>query len=113
MRTTQSGSAKKDHSRKILAGALAMLALGVILLAVSVGLDAKPGLDAVSDRLRLAVPYVLLVGFALLVLYVVVRPLPDRRSGGREEPTLFGKDTTVFASRLEGEAEDDSRRTKR
>lgn len=106
MRTTPQQGAKKDRSHQFLGAAIAFLGLGVLLLVLSLALAGNPAQHALSKTLRLAVPYALLVGFALLVIYVVVRPAPDRRSKGREEPTLFGKDTTVFASRLEGEAEE-------
>ena len=96
---------KKDSSRMVLGAAIGTLGLGVLLLGVSVVLASNPALQSVSTGLRLAVPYVLLVGFALLVLYVILRPVPDRRSNP-EGPTLFGKDTTVFASRMDGEAEE-------
>lgn len=106
MRTMPQQGAKKDRSRQVLGLAIGFLGLGVLLLVLSLAFAGKPAQQALSSTLRLAVPYVLLVGFTLLVVYVVLRPIPDRRSKGREEPTLFGKDTTVFASRLDGEAEE-------
>jgi hypothetical protein len=98
MRTTPAPGAKKDRSRLVLGVGIAFVGVGVLLFVLSLALR--------HDALRLAAPYALLVGFALLVFYVVVRPPPDRRSKGQEEPTLFGKDTTVFASRLEGDGEE-------
>ena len=97
MRQTPEPAAKKDPSRQILAVAMALIGFGVLLLAISIALDANPTLQAVGKGLRVAVPYVLLAGFALLVLYVVVRPRPDTGSRGTPEPTLFGKETTDFA----------------
>jgi hypothetical protein len=88
--------AKRDRSRLVLGVAIAFLGIGLLLFVLSLALG--------HDALRLAAPYALLVGFALLVFYVVVRPPPNRRSKGQD--TLFGKDTTVFASRLEGDGED-------
>lgn len=94
--TTSQPGAKKDRSRHILGAAIAFLGIGVLLFVLSLALG--------HSALRLAAPYALLSGFALLVFYVVVRPPPKRRSKGQD--TLFGKDTTVFASRLEGDGED-------
>lgn len=98
MRTKEPQQARKDSSRQILALAISLLGVGVLLLAASLALG--------STGLRLSVPYVLLAGFGLLVLYAVLRPAPDRGSDQRNEPTLFGKDTTVFASRMDGEGEE-------
>jgi len=99
MRTTQSPGAKKDPSRKVLGGALAMLGLGVLLLVLSLAMDSK--------GLRLSVPYVLLIGFALLVLYVVRRPPPDAGSRQRSDSAFFGQ-STDFVSRLDRNAADDA-----
>ena len=90
--------ARKDLSRRTLALAISLLGIGVLLLTISLALG--------STGLRLSVPYVLLAGLGLLVVYAVLRPAPDRGSEQRNEPTLFGKDTTVFASRMDGEDEE-------
>jgi len=103
MRRKQQRGAKKDPSRQVLGLAIALLGMGVLVLVISLSLDSNPAMQAVSTGLRMSVPYVFLFGFGLLVLYVVLRPAPDRRSGQQNEPTLFGKDTTVFASRMDGE----------
>ena len=97
MRKSQERAAKQDPSRRILATAIGLLALGVLLLVLSIALDARPMPQAVGRGFRFAVPYFLLAGFALLVLYVVVRPRPDSLSRRQGEPTLFGKETTDFA----------------
>ncbi|NPC56317.1 restriction endonuclease [Caenimonas soli] len=97
MRTRKTGQVKKDASRKVLAMAISLLGMGVLLLSLSLSL---------GSSLLAPVPYVFLTGFGLLVLYAVLRPAPDRHSGQRNEPTLFGKDTTVFASRMDGEGEE-------
>jgi len=103
MRAKQQRDAKKDPSRQVLGLAIALLGMGVLLLVLSLSLGSNPAMQALSTGLRVSVPYVLLFGFGLLVLYAVLRPAPDRRSGQQNEPTLFGKDTTVFASRMDGE----------
>lgn len=97
MRNMPEQAARQDPSRQILAVAMGLLGLGVLLLAISLGLDASGPQRAVGGGLRTAVPYVLLAGFALLVLYVVVRPRPDTGSRRLPETTLFGKETTDFA----------------
>lgn len=98
MPTKEPQHAGMDASRLILALAISLLGIGVLLLAISLSLG--------STALRLSVPYVLLIGFGLLVVYAVIRPAPDRNSEQRNEPTLFGKDSTVFASRMDGEGEE-------
>lgn len=97
MRHMQKQATKKDPSRRILAMAIGLMGLGVVLLVLSVALGSNPVLQAVGNGFRVAVPYCLLAGFALLVLYVVLRPKPDEASQRPHEPTLFGKDTTDFA----------------
>ena len=107
MRTTQQRGAKKDPSRQILAMAIAVLGMGVLLLVVSLALGSSPTLEPVGKGLRLSVPYVMLVGFALLVLYVVRRPAPDKGSRQRSESAFFGQ-STDFVSRLDRNAADDA-----
>jgi restriction system protein len=85
--------------------AMALLGIGVLLLVLSLSLDSNPAMQALSRGLRMSVPYVFLIGFGLLVVYAVLRPAPDRGGDQRNEPTLFGNDTTAFESRLELEDE--------
>jgi restriction system protein len=88
---------KKEPSRKILALALALIASGVLLLAISIALGSRATLQPVGAGFRTAVPYVFLIGFSLLVVWVVVRPRPEPPSWRVPEPTLFGRETTDFA----------------
>ncbi len=106
MRKKQQRSANKDPSRLVLGMAIALLGMGVLLLVLSLSLGSNPAMQAVSTGLRMSVPYVFLFGFGLLVVYAVLRPAPDPGSDQRNEPTLFGKDTTAFESRLEIEDEE-------
>jgi restriction system protein len=99
MPTTQQREARKDPSRQILAVAIAVLGLGLLLLVVSLALGSSPA--------RVAVPYIMLVGFALLVLYVVRRPAPDKGSRQKSESAFFGQ-STDFVSRLDRNAADDA-----
>jgi restriction system protein len=98
MRTKRPLRSRKSSSRQVLGLAVAALGMGVLLLALSLmlGSNPTPMLQAASKGLRLPVPYVLLLGFFFLVLHVVLRPRPDLASQTRQDPTLFGKDTTAF-----------------
>jgi restriction system protein len=107
MRKTPKQATKKDPSRPILAAAIGLMGFGVLLLVISVALGSSPMLQAVGRGFRVAVPYLLLAGFALLVLYVVMRPRPDSLSRRASEPTLFGKETTDFAPSLERSSAED------
>lgn len=100
MWTTRPRRATKDRSRLVLGVAIALLGLGAVLLVASLTLGFNPDLRAFGNGLRIPVPYLFLVGLGLLVLYAVLRPNPDAGSHPQVEPTLFGKDTTVFASQL-------------
>lgn len=99
MRRTQEAGGKKDLSRKVLGMAIGLLGMGVLLLAASVVLG--------SDELRLPVPYAMLMGFGLLVLYVVFRPAPDAASRPKNESAFFGN-STDFVSRLDRNAADEA-----
>jgi restriction system protein len=98
MRTRQKRRANRDPSRQVLGMAISLLGIGVLLLAMSFAVGASPALQAVGKGLRVAVPYALFLGFCLLVLYAALRPKPGTKS--QTPPTLFGKDTTAFASQL-------------
>lgn len=94
---------KKDElARKFLELGVLAAGGGLLLLAISasLGLSSNPALLAVSQGLRLPAPYAFLVGVVLVVLYFVARPKPDS-APSRMDPTLFGKDTTAFASQLD------------
>jgi hypothetical protein len=110
MRKTQQPSSKKDWSRPVLGMAIGLLVMGCGLLVASLMLDSNPRLQAVSNGLRQSVPYPLLLGFVFLVLYVVVRPVPDKASQSRTESAFYGRDTTDFASRLDRDAAEDTSR---
>lgn len=83
----------KERSRSILALALGLLGLGVLSFVLSLVLEARPALLQAAGVMRWLAPYFVLAGFALLVVYVVVRPKP----AVREETNLFGNDSTNFA----------------
>ena len=97
----------KDPARPILGAALALLGLGVVLLVAPFALGWDAALQSVGKGVRIAVPYILLLGLGLLVLSVVLRPRPDENAPRPHEPTLFGKDTTDFASQLDRGISDD------
>ena len=97
MPTTHPMGARKDRSGWLLGSGVALLVLAALLLAASLAMHASPAWQVTGKRLLATVPYALLAGFALLVLYAVLRPKPDSRSRAADEPTLFGRDTTEFA----------------
>lgn len=97
MRQTPQRPGNEDPSRRILALAIGLIGFGVLLLAVSVALGLSPALLAVGRGFRAVAPYLLLIGFALLVVYALVRPRPDAGSRRAPEPTLFGRETTDFS----------------
>lgn len=88
---------------------MGLLGLGALLLVASLVIGANPGaspaLQATSKGLRAPVPYVILMGFGLLVLYSVLRPTSGTRPDRRNEAPMFGKDTTTFAAYMGDEAE--------
>jgi restriction system protein len=98
----------RHATRKILGLAVFALGIGGGLLATSLilGASASPMLQAASQGIRLPVPYAVMAGLVLLVLYIAVRPRPDPYSASKLEPTYFGKDTTNFASQLDSRALD-------
>jgi hypothetical protein len=87
---------------------IALLVLGDVLLVLSFALGANPRLQPVGIGFRQAAPYALLIGFGLLVVYAVLQPDPDPGSRPRNEPTLFGKDSTDFVSHLDRRADEDA-----
>jgi restriction system protein len=84
--------------------AISLLGLAGVLFLLSFTLTSSPALQAVGKGLRAPVPYAVLMGLALLVLYAVLRPAPEAGSRARNEPPLFGRDTTDFAPSLQREA---------
>jgi hypothetical protein len=107
MSTMRPWHKRNDPSRRILAMAIALLVLGGVLLVLSFILGANPRLQPVGMGFRQAAPYALLIGFGLLVVYAVLRPDPEAGSRPRNEPTLFGKDSTDFVSYLDRGANED------
>jgi hypothetical protein len=107
MRTRRPARSKRDLSRQVLGIAIALLVLGGLLLVLSFALGANPRLQPVGVGFRQAAPYALLIGFGLLVVYAVLRPDPEPGSRPRNEPTLFGKDSTDFVSHLDRGANED------
>jgi restriction system protein len=75
-----------------------------VLFVLSFTLTSSPALQAVGKGFRASVPYAVLVGLALLVLYAVLRPAPNAESQSRIDPPLFGRDTTDFAPSMQRDA---------
>jgi hypothetical protein len=102
MGARQSGRSKKNPSRPILGIGIAVVGIGVVLLAISIiaGLNPNSPLQAFSKGLRIPVPYVLLLGFGLLVVYALLRPKADVPSDERNDPAFFGSEMTDFVSHL-------------
>ena len=108
MSATRAPRAKKDRSRQVLGMAISMVGIGLLLLIISLALGSSPLHQAMSNGLRTAVPYAFLFGFALLILYAVLRPAPDTVSRKpKDQPTFFGNESTDFASRLDRETKED------
>jgi restriction system protein len=104
MRAKRRNSPRKHFSRQILSSALSLLGLGVLMLAISLSMGPNPMTQAFAKGIRVVVPYALLAGFALLVLYAVLRPKSESDNQERREPPLFGKDTTGFSTALQSES---------
>jgi restriction system protein len=102
MRARQSGRPAKDPLRPILGIGLSVLGIGVAMLVISVLLGSNPdsSVHALSKGLRTPVPYVLLLGLALLVLYAVRRPKRGVPVEERNDPSFFGSQMTDFVSHL-------------
>jgi hypothetical protein len=98
--TMRPDPAKNDPSRRLLGVAIALLVLGVVLLALSLALGTNPRLLPVGMGFRKTAPYALLAGLGLLVVHALRRPDPEPGSEPNE-PTLFGKDTTDFVSHVD------------
>lgn len=111
MRSNGRRRARKDPARQILGMAISLLGMaGVfLLLALYMGASTIPSLQAVGKGLRLPIPYVLVLGFVLLVIYFVIRHKPDSPTPTRRESTMFGKDSTAF-SQLDSRSADASQR---
>jgi restriction system protein len=104
MRASRRQGSRKDLLRHILAMAVGVLGMAGALFAISFSLTSSPALQAVGKGFRAPVPYLALLGLALLVLYAVLRPAPEAGSRARNDPPLFGRDTTDFAPSLQREA---------
>ena len=91
-----SGSEATSLRRERVLG-IAVLVMGVLLavLPFALGNAATSALGPISHGMRAIMPYAFLVGFALLVVYFAIRRKPENGES-RLQPTLFGKDTTVF-----------------
>jgi hypothetical protein len=85
---------------------IALLGVGAVLLALAIALGTRPALQLVAIGLRVAVPYVLLLGLGLLTVYGVLRRQTDESFRRPHEPTLFGKDSTDFVSLDRGASDD-------
>jgi hypothetical protein len=99
---------EKDPSRRALEMAIALLALGVVLLVLSFALGFNPRLQPVGIGFRRAAPFALLIGFGFLVVYAVLRPDPEAGSPQTNGPTLFDKDSTDFVSHMDRGVDEDS-----
>ena len=102
MRAQQSRRSKKDPLRPILGAGLSVVGFGGLTLAFSVlaGSSANSNLQAIGKGLRLPVPYLFLLGFALLVIYAVLRFKASAPSRERNEPAFSGSYMTDFVSHL-------------
>lgn len=98
MRSGLQPTPTRHPSLQVLVIAIVLIGLGVVLLLLSVAWNLNPALQPVGKGLRTAVPYVFLAGFALLVVYAVIRPAADPAHLPTNETALFGKDSTDFAS---------------
>jgi restriction system protein len=99
MRKWGNGGAGKNPSRHILGWAALALGIACVLelAGLAMGSAPHPGFQAVSKVLRFPVPYIVVLGLALLVVYVVFRSRPEGFSASKLEPTYFARDTTDFA----------------
>jgi hypothetical protein len=102
MGARQFGSSKKTPWRPILGIGISVIGIGVVTFVISVvaGWTANPTFQAISKGLRSPVPYVLLSGFGLLVIYAVLRSRPDAPARERNEPAFIGSEMTDFVSHL-------------
>src|SRR5215208_6093105 len=108
MSTMRPELTKKDPSRRALEIAIALLALGFVLLVLSFALELNPRLQPVGIGFRRGAPFALLMGLGFLVVYAVLRPDPEGGSTPTNAPTLFDKDSTDFVSHMDGGAGEDS-----
>lgn len=95
--------AKRDLAGQLLGKGLLALGAGVTLwvAAMGLGFSSSPAVQAVSQGLRMPATYAVLFGFVLLMIWRVVRPKSASAPASKLEHTLFGKDTTAFASQLD------------
>ena len=102
MRARPSGGSKQTLLRPILGAGLLLVGIGAVALAFSVlaGLSANPSFQAIGKGLRLAVPSLFLLGFALLVIHAVLRFNANAPSRERNEPAFSGSYMTDFVSHL-------------
>ena len=103
MKTDRRQKSTQDPARQVLGTAISMLGMGLALLAISfvLGSSSSPTLHPVARGMRVAVPYAILIGAALFVIYLVIRNKPGEAPSRLREPALFGKDTTAFGSQLD------------
>src|SRR5215208_2904846 len=106
MSTMRPELTKKDPSRRALEIAIALLALGFVLLVLSFVLGLNPRLQPVGIGFRRGAPFALLIGLGFLVVYAVLRPDPEGGSTQTNGPTLFDKDSTDFVHLDRGAGED-------
>lgn len=102
MRTKQSGRSGKRPLRPILGIGLLVLGIAAVFWVISLLLASNPdpSLQAVGSGLGIAVPYFLILGLGLLVLYAVLRPKRGVPLDERNDPAFFGSRMTDFVSHL-------------
>lgn len=100
MKSSGRKRARKDPARQVLGMAISILGMAALFLVLSLSLGTSPSapLQAVAKGLRVPVPYVLVLGVALLVIYFVIRKKPNDSPSARRESTMFGKDSTAFSA---------------
>lgn len=99
MQTNGRKRAGKDPARQVLGMAVSMLGMALVFLLLSLALGASPGaqLQTVAIGLRSPIPYALVLGVVLLVIYFVIRHKPNGSKTTPREYTMFGKDSTAFS----------------
>jgi restriction system protein len=99
--------AARDPARQVLGMAISVLGMAVMLLMLSLALGAAHSapLHTVGKGLRVAIPYVLVPGLALLAIYFAIRTKPDGSPPAKRVSTLFAGDSTAF-SQIDSRADD-------
>jgi restriction system protein len=89
--------AKGQPARQVLGMAISLLGISATFQVMSIALGPSVALQAMAKGLRSVAPYPGYMGLILLGLYALLRP---RSSGSspKQEPTLFGRDSTEFGA---------------